>query len=120
SPILSIGKDRRVEEAALLMMRNKVRHLLVEDPTNNEVVGIITTTDLARYLRKRMKEITQVATVEDYEVAGAQERQERSSHTSSETLLSEVWELSFDFLQCCRGEQKYNNQNNLSYIRIMT
>ncbi len=42
-----------------------------------------------------MKEITRVATVEDYEVAGAQERQERSSHTSSETLLSEVWELYF-------------------------
>ncbi len=53
SPILSIGKDRPVEEAALVMMRNKVRHLLVEDPTNNEVVGIITTTDLARYLRKQ-------------------------------------------------------------------
>jgi len=95
SPILSILKDRPVEEAALLMMRNKVRHLLVEDPSNNEVVGIITTTDLARYLRKRMKEITQVATGEDYEPPGPQEQQEESPRTSSETLLSEVWELYF-------------------------
>ena len=95
SPILSILKDRPVEEAALLMMRNKVRHLLVKDPANNEVVGIITTTDLARYLRKRMKEITQVATGEDYESPGQQEQQEESPRTSSETLLSEVWELYF-------------------------
>jgi CBS domain-containing protein len=95
SPILSIRKDRPVEEAALLMMRSKVRHLLVEDPANNEVLGIITTTDLARYLRKRMKDITQVAAGEEYEVAGAQERKEQSSYTSSETLLSEVWELYF-------------------------
>lgn len=95
SPILSILKDRPVEEAALLMMRNKVRHLLVEDPANNEVVGIITTTDLARYLRKRMKEITQVAAGEDYESPGPQEQQEESPRTSSETLLSEVWELYF-------------------------
>jgi CBS domain-containing protein len=95
SPILSILNDRPVEEAALLMMRNKVRHLLVKDPSNNEVVGIITTTDLARYLRKRMKEITQVATGEDYESPGPQEQQEESPRTSSETLLSEVWELYF-------------------------
>ncbi|MDQ3848390.1 MAG: CBS domain-containing protein [Thermoproteota archaeon] len=95
SPILSIAKDRSVEEAALLMMRNKVRHLLVEDPATNEVVGIITTTDLARYLRKRMKQITQVATGDDYEASEPQERQEQSSRTSSEMLLSEVWELYF-------------------------
>ncbi len=77
------------------MMRNKVRHLLVEDPATNEVVGIITTTDLARYLRKRMKQITQVATGDDYEASEPQERQEQSSRTSSEMLLSEVWELYF-------------------------
>jgi len=93
SPILSIGKDRPIEEAALLMMRNKVRHLLVEDPDSNEMVGIITTTDLARYLRKRMKETTTLAPRRDNEEIEAQERQEQSS--SSETLLSEVWELYF-------------------------
>ena len=40
------------------MIRNKVRHLLVEDPdARNVVIGIISTTDLARYLKKRMKEV---------------------------------------------------------------
>src|SRR5215204_5016927 len=58
SPILSIRKDQPIEEAALIMIRNKVRHLLVEDPAaqNRAIIGIITTTDLARYLKKRMKE----------------------------------------------------------------
>jgi CBS domain-containing protein len=51
-PILSIRKDQPIEEAALLMIRNKVRHLLVEDPAHNRVIGIITTTDLARYHKK--------------------------------------------------------------------
>src|SRR5919106_1071407 len=52
SPILSIRKGQPIEEAALLMIRNKVRHLLVEDPGRNVVIGIISTTDLARYLKK--------------------------------------------------------------------
>src|SRR5215210_5753377 len=57
SPILSIRKDQPIEEAALLMIRNKVRHLLVEDPASrNGEIGIISTTDLARYLQKRMKQ----------------------------------------------------------------
>src|SRR5918994_6682886 len=58
STILSIRKDQPIEEAALIMIRNKVRHLLVEDPAahNRAIIGIITTTDLARYLKKRMKE----------------------------------------------------------------
>ena len=53
SSIHSIRKDQPIEEAALLMIRNKVRHLLVEDPAaRNRVIGIITATDLARYLQK--------------------------------------------------------------------
>src|ERR671912_1152891 len=59
SSILSIRKDQPIEEAALLMIRNKVRHLLVEDPSSrNVVIGIISTTDLARYLKKRMKQVS--------------------------------------------------------------
>src|ERR671932_2645253 len=50
SSLLSIGSDQPIEEAARLMIRNKVRHLLVEDPSRIGVIGIITTTDLARYL----------------------------------------------------------------------
>src|ERR671924_805826 len=80
SPILSIRNDQPIEEAALLMIRNKVRHLLVEDPARQRVIGIITTTDLARYLKQRMKETT----------AAREDEKEQSSE-----LLAEVWELYF-------------------------
>ena len=94
SSILSIRKDQPIEEAALLMMRNKVRHLLVEDPASRSgVIGIITTTDLARYLQKRMKQ-----TADDR--VGEKEQQQSSSSSSSSSsseqlLLSEAWELYF-------------------------
>ena len=89
SPILSIRKGQPIEEAALLMIRNKVRHLLVEDPdARNVVIGIISTTDLARYLKKRMKQAT--ADRED-----EKEGQQPSSSSSSQVLLSEAWELYF-------------------------
>jgi CBS domain-containing protein len=78
--ILSIRSDQPIEEAALLMIRNKVRHLLVEDPARNRVIGIITTTDLARYLKHRMKQT----------VAARENEKEQSSE-----LLAEVWELYF-------------------------
>jgi CBS domain-containing protein len=84
SPILSIRKGQPIEEAALLMIRNKVRHLLVEDPVRNVVIGIISTTDLARYLKKRMKQVS---------VDREDEKEQQSS--SSQVLLSEAWELYF-------------------------
>jgi CBS domain-containing protein len=103
SPILSVRKGQSIEEAALLMIRNKVRHLLVEDPdNNNSVIGIITTTDLARYLQKRMKGdnnsmvTASVGDEEDKEQQReGQDKQEQSSTIPSERLLSEVWELYF-------------------------
>jgi CBS domain-containing protein len=88
SPILSIRKGQPIEEAALLMIRNKVRHLLVEDPdARNVVIGIISTTDLARYLKKRMKQAT--ADRED------EKEEQQPSSSSSQVLLSEAWELYF-------------------------
>jgi predicted transcriptional regulator len=88
SSILSIRKDQPIEEAALLMIRNKVRHLLVEDPdARNVVIGIISTTDLARYLKKRMKQAT--ADRED------EKEEQQPSSSSSQVLLSEAWELYF-------------------------
>jgi CBS domain-containing protein len=85
SPILSIGKGQPIEEAALLMIRNKVRHLLVEDPARNVVIGIISTTDLARYLKKRMKQVS----------VDREDEKEQQSSSSSQVLLSEAWELYF-------------------------
>lgn len=101
SPIISVRKDQPIEEAALVMIRNKVRHLLVEDspspppppPARNEgvIIGIITATDLARYLKKRMKETT-IATA----AAAREDVKEQQEQTSSEQLLlSEAWELYF-------------------------
>jgi predicted transcriptional regulator len=92
SPILSIRKDQPIEEAALIMIRNKVRHLLVEDPAahNRAIIGIITTTDLAKYLKKRMKETSITAASREDEKEEQQQQQ-----SSSELLLSEVWELYF-------------------------
>jgi signal-transduction protein with cAMP-binding, CBS, and nucleotidyltransferase domain len=81
SHILSIRSDQPIEEAALLMIRNKVRHLLVEDPSRIGVIGIITTTDLARYLKHTMKQTG---------AAAKENENERSSE-----LLTEVWELYF-------------------------
>jgi signal-transduction protein with cAMP-binding, CBS, and nucleotidyltransferase domain len=73
------------------MIRNKVRHLLVEDPAahNRAIIGIITTTDLARYLKKRMKETSITAASRE------DEKEEQQQQSSSELLLSEVWELYF-------------------------
>src|SRR5215207_7643557 len=90
SSILSIRKDQPIEEAALLMIRKKVRHLLVEDPSShNGVIGIITTTDLAKYLQKRMKPTA--ALREDEK----EQQQQSSSSSSEQLLLSEAWELYF-------------------------
>ncbi|MFL6493034.1 MAG: cyclic nucleotide-binding/CBS domain-containing protein [Nitrososphaera sp.] len=93
SSILSIRKDQPIEEAALLMIRNKVRHLLVEDPSShNGVIGIITTTDLARYLQKRMKHPAAARREDENEL---QQQQLLSSSSSEQLLLSEAWELYF-------------------------
>ena len=77
APLVSIRNDRPIEEAARLMIRNKVRHLLVEDNSHG-VAGIITTTDLARYLKQEL--MSQAAT---------------NDRKESSESLSEVWELFF-------------------------
>lgn len=50
--LVSIPKNSSLERAAKLMAQNRVRHLFVEDPTNQEIIGIVTVTDLARYLKQ--------------------------------------------------------------------
>ena len=54
--IITIGKDSTVEEAAYMMLKKGVRHLaVVEDENTKNIIGIITTTDLAKYLNQRLK-----------------------------------------------------------------
>jgi CBS domain-containing protein len=78
TPVVSVKSDMPIEDAARLMLNKKVRHLIVEDA--KRVVGIITTTDLARYLKKR---------------ASSAKGTPASPVESPDPLLSEVWELYF-------------------------
>lgn len=58
----TVNKDAPIERAADLMIQNKVRHLAVvgEEDNNNygNILGIVTTTDLARYLRRKLPSST--------------------------------------------------------------
>lgn len=67
---VTVRNNAPIEEAAKIMAQRKVRHLLVVGPTDNKIVGIITVTDLARYLK-------------------------RKSEAGEEVLASEVWEIFF-------------------------
>lgn len=53
-PLVTINKNSSLEDAARLMIQKKLRHLLVNNPEDGETIGIITTTDLARYLKQKV------------------------------------------------------------------
>ncbi len=67
---VTVRNNAPIEEAAKIMAQRKVRHLLVEDPSGNNIVGIITVTDLARYIKQK-------------------------SEAGEELPASEVWEIFF-------------------------
>jgi signal-transduction protein with cAMP-binding, CBS, and nucleotidyltransferase domain len=52
-PTVNVKKNAPIEEAAKIMATKKLRHLIVEDTYGKDVVGIITATDLARYLKQK-------------------------------------------------------------------
>src|SRR3712207_4614221 len=52
-PTAKVKKNAPIQEAAKIMARKKLRHLIVQDTYGTDVVGIITATDLARYLREK-------------------------------------------------------------------
>src|SRR5918992_274996 len=54
-PTIKVKKKAPIEEAAKIMATKKLRHLIVEDTYNKDVVGIITVTDLVRYLKQKYK-----------------------------------------------------------------
>jgi CBS domain-containing protein len=68
-PAVKVKKSALIEEAAKIMATKKLRHLIVEDTYGTRTVGIITATDLARYLKENSK--------------------------TEELSASEVWELFF-------------------------
>ena len=53
SPLITVGPNISVEDAAKVMAKNKIRRLVIVDDGN--IVGIVTATDLAGYLAKREK-----------------------------------------------------------------
>ena len=53
TPVHTVSKSAQVEMAAKVMVDAGVRHLAVEDARRN-IVGMLTTTDLARHLRKKL------------------------------------------------------------------
>ena len=69
-PSVKVKKKAPIEEAAKIMATKKLRHLIVEDTYTENAVSIITTTDLARYLKQKSK-------------------------TNEELQASEVWEIFF-------------------------
>jgi signal-transduction protein with cAMP-binding, CBS, and nucleotidyltransferase domain len=52
-PMVNVKKNAPIEEAAKIMATKKLRHLIVEDTYSKDVAGIITATDLARYLKQK-------------------------------------------------------------------
>jgi CBS domain-containing protein len=57
-PLITIGKNSSIEEAAAMMIKNGVRHLHVvaEDKKNaNDIIGMISTTDIAKHLREKLE-----------------------------------------------------------------
>ncbi len=54
-PAIKVKKKSPIVEATKIMAAKKLRHLIVEDTYGTRTVGIITTTDLARYLKQKSK-----------------------------------------------------------------
>src|SRR5215203_6959460 len=52
-PPVKVKKKTPIEEAAKIMASKKIRHLIVEDTYGKDVVGIVTVTDLAKYLKQK-------------------------------------------------------------------
>lgn len=53
TPIQAVSKNASVERAAKIMVEHGLRHLAVEDGYRG-IVGMVTATDLAKYLRRKL------------------------------------------------------------------
>ena len=52
TPLVSINQDSPIDRAAEAMVKNGIRHLAVED--GDKIIGMITTTDLSRYVKEKL------------------------------------------------------------------
>jgi CBS domain-containing protein len=55
SPIITINKDLLVKDAARTMIRKRMRHIAVENSAH-EIIGMVSTTDLTRFLIDRLED----------------------------------------------------------------
>ena len=54
SPLLTINESEEIEQATKIMIEKGIRHIAVKKKQSDyKIVGIISTTDLARYLRDK-------------------------------------------------------------------
>jgi len=61
-PLITIGPNTSVRDAAAMMIKNKIRRLpVIED---SKLVGIITSTDLAKYLIRRRRTLGSLISLE--------------------------------------------------------
>ncbi len=67
-PIVTVKRKAPIEEAAKIMATKKLRHLIVEDTYGKDVAGIITSTDLARYLKQKSKTNEELSRSEAWEI----------------------------------------------------
>ena len=55
SPLITISKNSTINDAAKLMVEKKIKHLAIYE--NNDIIGIVTTSDLINFLRNKIKSI---------------------------------------------------------------
>ena len=103
SPIVSIHATMTMEEAARIMIQNKIRHLLVTKKEKGSVLestilGILSVTDLAKYLLKQTISSSSTTTADTTTtIADREEKDDKHARDREQTiaLTSEVWELFF-------------------------
>jgi signal-transduction protein with cAMP-binding, CBS, and nucleotidyltransferase domain len=55
SPLITINKNLLAEEAARIMIKNRVRHLAVEEANDHHIIGLVSSTDLTRFLMNKLE-----------------------------------------------------------------
>lgn len=55
SPLITISKNSTINDATKLMVEKKIKHLAIYE--NNDIIGIVTTSDLISFLRNKIKSI---------------------------------------------------------------
>ena len=73
SPVRTVNADTSIGEAADIMLRNRIRHLLVIDKKDKKPIGIVSATDIVAYVRENNEVMMQV----DKDVIKALEKEGR-------------------------------------------